>query len=78
MADGEVGGLVNAPGMKCSNVVESEISCKCCEGFKVELEKVLLELNSAREIIRVLQVNGNYGGQAECENTSQPQVQEEG
>jgi hypothetical protein len=47
MADGEVGSLVNAPGLNCSNDVESEISCKCCEGCKVELEKVLLELNSA-------------------------------
>jgi hypothetical protein len=44
----------------------------------VEFEKILFELNSAREIIRVLQENGNYGGQAECENTSRPQEQEEG
>jgi hypothetical protein len=40
--------------------------------------KVLLELSSAREIIRVLQESGEYGGQVECETTSRQKVYQEG
>jgi hypothetical protein len=60
--------------MADGEVVISEISCKCCEGFKVKLKKVL-ELNSAREIIRVLQ---EMVTKAECGNTSRQQAQEGG
>jgi hypothetical protein len=78
MADSEEVSLLTAPRLNCSIEVESEISCKCCEAYKEELKKVLLELSSAQEIIRVLQETGDYGGKAECGNTSRPQVQEEG
>jgi hypothetical protein len=77
MANNEVEGLSNAPILHSSVEVESGISCKCCEGLKVELKKVLLELSAAREIIRVLQESGNYGGRVECENTNWPKVYQE-
>jgi hypothetical protein len=34
---------------------KKENVCKCCEKIKVELNEVKLELDSCREIIRVLQ-----------------------
>jgi hypothetical protein len=76
MADSEEVSLLTAPRLNCSIEVESEISCKCCEAYKVELKKVLSELSSAQEIIRMLQENGIC--QAECGNISRPQVQEGG
>jgi hypothetical protein len=41
MANSEVEGLSYAPILHCSTEVESGISCKCCEGLKVELKNVL-------------------------------------
>jgi hypothetical protein len=54
MMDSEGVSLLTAPRLNYSIEVESEISCVCCEAYKVELKKVLLELSSAQEVIRVL------------------------
>ena len=46
---------------KCSAFIptlvteRSEISCTCCDELKLELERTLLELKSALEIIKILQ-----------------------
>lgn len=47
------------------------------KGVKWNLRKYYWNLIQHEKLL-VLQENGNYGGQAECENTSRPQVQEEG
>jgi hypothetical protein len=65
MADNEVVGLYNAQILDGSIGTENIKSCKRCEGLKVKLQEALVELSSAREIIRVFQENGSYGVRAE-------------
>jgi hypothetical protein len=47
--------VVVAPASNLKVNEESEITCQCCEKLKLELDKVLLELVLAQEIIRLLQ-----------------------
>jgi hypothetical protein len=68
--------VIAAPALCLKTKVEGESSCMCCEELKLELKKTLLELNSAQEIIRVLQMEGN--GRTVYESTSQLNIQNEG
>jgi hypothetical protein len=61
MADRTVGNADDTPVFINNSSEWSEVTCACCDKFKTELQKTLIELKSAQKIIELLQeeINSN-------------------
>jgi hypothetical protein len=55
MADCTVGNADDTPVFINNSSERSEVTCACCDKFKTELQKTLIELKPAQKIIELLQ-----------------------
>ena len=59
MADAPVSQSISSSSFNDICVVNEGSECACCHNLKLEMEFVIQELSSAREIIRMLREDGN-------------------
>jgi hypothetical protein len=60
MADTKTSEVVEAPVLTDIAGANNEITCSCCCQIKLKLEEMLLELSSAKEIIKLLQEERDF------------------
>jgi hypothetical protein len=71
MADARSNELLEAPVLTDPVEANNETACSCCHQIKLKYEEVLLELSSAKEIIKLLQEGRNYNANTIVSNVNQ-------
>jgi hypothetical protein len=71
MADARTSELLEAPVLTDPIKANNEIVCSCCHQIRLKYEEVLLELSSAKEIIKLLQEEKNYNANTIVSNVNQ-------
>jgi hypothetical protein len=70
MANTKTSEVLEAPVLTYTTGANNEITCSCCYQIKLKLEEVLLELSSAKEIIKILQEDRNFNVSTDMSNAN--------